>query len=238
MNIHAIRRWHGLVGVGAVVFLLYLLLSGLIINHGDALKLDQKEVSSPWLMHWYGMHVANPTQGYRMGGSYFVWDENRWVLGDRLLSGNSGQPVGAIEIGGRNYVATATALYAYQPDGRLINKIEGRSLPANPILALGRLGNNIAMQTPSAVFVSANGQVWIRAATPTGTILASLQELPAEVEHRSADILAPSISLQRIFLDIHSGRIFGRYAFLLVDLVSLVLLILGVSGFWLYWKLR
>jgi len=65
-----------------------------------------------------------------------------------------------------------------------------------------------------------------------------LQELPAEVEHRSADILAPSISLQRIFLDIHSGRIFGRYAFLLVDLVSLVLLILGVSGFWLYWKLR
>ena len=52
MNIHAVRRWHGLVGVGAVVFLLYLLLSGLIINHGDALKLDQKEVSSPWLMHW------------------------------------------------------------------------------------------------------------------------------------------------------------------------------------------
>ncbi|MSQ45314.1 MAG: hypothetical protein EXR26_04525, partial [Nitrosomonadaceae bacterium] len=74
MNIHAVRRWHGLVGVGAVVFLVYLLLSGLIINHGDALKLDQTEVSSPWLMRWYGMHVANPTQGYRMGDSYFVWD--------------------------------------------------------------------------------------------------------------------------------------------------------------------
>lgn len=237
MNIHAVRRWHGLVGAVIVFFLFYLLLSGLVLNHIDILKLNKREVSYPWLMRWYGIHAADPTQGYLLGKSYFSWGDDKWVLDDKLLPSSVGQPVGAVEVRGINYVATASALYLYQSDGQLLDKVEKQSLPAYPILALGKMGSNVMLQTPSAVFASVDGQNWEKSST-TGMTLSSLQDLPADVKRRSADILAPGISLQRILLDVHSGRIFGRYALWVMDVASLVLLALGLSGFWLYWRLR
>ncbi|CAH1906441.1 conserved hypothetical protein [Candidatus Nitrotoga sp. HW29] len=237
MNIHAVRRWHGLVGAAIVFFLVYLLVSGLAINHVEILKLDKQEVSSPWLMRWYGIQVADPTQGYLLGKNYLSWDDDRWVLDDKLLPGSAGQPVGAIEVKGINYVATATALYLYQSDGQLLNKVEKQSLPAYPILALGKMGSNVMLQTPSAVFASVDGLNWGKSSS-TGMTLSALQDLPADVKRRSADILASGIPLQRILLDVHSGRIFGRYAIWVMDVASLVLFALGLSGFWLYWRLR
>ncbi|BBJ23754.1 PepSY domain-containing protein [Candidatus Nitrotoga sp. AM1P] len=237
MNIHAVRRWHGLVGAAIVFFLVYLLVSGLAINHVEILKLDKREVSSPWLMRWYGIHVADPTQGYLLGKNYLSWDDDKWVLDDKLLSSSVGQPIGAVEVGGINYIATATALYGYQSDGQLLNKVEKQSLPAYPILALGKMGSNVMLQTPSAVFASVDGLNWEKSSS-TGMTLSALQDLPADVKRRSADILASGIPLQRILLDVHSGRIFGRYAIWVMDIASLVLFVLGLSGFWLYWRLR
>lgn len=225
--------------MGAVIvfFLVYLLVSGLAINHGEILKLDKREVSYPWLMRWYGIHVANPTQGYVLGKSYFSWDEDKWILDDKLLPNGVGKPVGAVEVRGINYVATAATLYLYQSDGQLLAKVEKQSLPAYPILAIGKMGSNVVLQTPSAVFASVDGLKWERS-NATGMTLSSLQDLPANVKRRSAEILAQGIPLQRILLDVHSGRIFGRYAIWVMDIASLVLLGLGLSGFWLYWRLR
>jgi hypothetical protein len=237
MNIHAVRRWHGLVGAVIVFFLVYLLVSGLPLNHVEILKLDKREVSYPWLMRWYGIHAADPTQGYLLGKSYFSWEDGKWVLDDKLLTSSAGQPVGAVEVRGVNYIATATTLYLYQSDGQLLDKVEKQSLPAHPILALGKMGSNVMLQTPSAVFASVDGQNWEKSSA-TGVTLSSLQDLPADVKRRTAEILAPGISLQRILLDVHSGRIFGRYAVWVMDVASLVLLGLGLSGFWLYWRLR
>ena len=237
MNIHTVRRWHGLVGAVIVFFLVYLLASGLPLNHIEILKLDKREVSYPWLMRWYGIQAADPIQGYLLGKSYFFWEDGKWVLDDKLLISNAGQPVGAVEVRGINYIATATTLSLYQSDGKLLNKVEKQSLPAYPILALGKIGNNVMLQTPSTVFASVDGKNWEKS-NATGMTLSSLQDLPVNVKRRSADILAPGISLQRILLDVHSGRIFGRYAVWVMDIASLVLLALGLSGFWLYWKLR
>lgn len=237
MNIHNVRRWHGLAGAAIVFFWIYLLLSGLVLNHGDMLGLDKREVKYSWLMSWYGIHAVEPKEGYNLGKSYLSWEEDKWVLDDKLLLGSSGQPVGAVEAGGINYVATATALYMYQPDGQLLDKAEKQSLPSYPILALGKMGSNIALRSPTAVFSTVDGQNWEKSSV-TGIAWSSLQGLPDDVRRSSADILAPGISLQRIFQDIHSGRIFGRYAVWLLDIVSLALLGLGLSGFWLYWRLR
>ena len=237
MNIHAVRRWHGLVGAGIVFFLLYLMLSGLAINHVDLLKLDKREVSYPWLMRWYGIEAADPIQGYLLGKSYLSWGDGKWVLDDKLLSGSAGQPVGAVEVGGVNYIATTSALYLYQSDGQLLDKVEKQFLPAFPISALGKMGSHVMLQTPAAVYASVDGLNWEQSSA-TGMTLPPLQNLPDDVKRRSAGILAPGISLQRILQDLHSGRFFGRYAIWVMDIASLILFGLGLSGFWLYWKLR
>ncbi|MDP3677938.1 MAG: hypothetical protein Q8R23_02450, partial [Methylotenera sp.] len=45
---------------------------------------------------------------------------------------------------------------------------------------------------------------------------------------------SPSLPLERIVLDLHSGRIFGRYGPLLMDVAALVLIVLSFSGVWIY----
>lgn len=237
MNIHAVRRWHGLVGAAIVFFLVYLMFSGLALNHPDLLKLDKREVNYSWLLNWYGIQSTEPTQGYLLGKKYLTWADDKWVLDDNLLSISAGQPVGAVEVGDVNYVATTAALYLYQSDGQLLDKVEKQSLPGYPISALGKVGNDIILQTPSDVFASVDGQNWEKSSA-TGMTMSSIQDLPSDVKRRSAEILAPGIPLQRILLDVHSGRIFGRYAIWVMDIASLVLLGLGISGFWLYWRLR
>ena len=64
----------------------------------------------------------------------------------------------------------------------------------------------------------------------------SPESLPEEVKLQMAVMLAPGLPLQRILLDVHSGRIFGRYGPWVVDLAAIAMLMLGLSGVWIYWR--
>jgi len=42
------------------------------------------------------------------------------------------------------------------------------------------------------------------------------------------------ISLERFLLDAHSGRFFGKYGVYVIDIAALLLLILSITGIWLW----
>ena len=46
----------------------------------------------------------------------------------------------------------------------------------------------------------------------------------------------PSLPLERVMLDIHSGRLLGRYGPFLVDGAAFILLLLSLSGIWIQWR--
>lgn len=234
-HIRIIRRWHARIGAAAALFLLFIVLTGLALNHGEELKLDVREVTTPWLMRWYGIHPLLPTHGYVLGDTHFAWSGEKWALGDRILTASGGRPVGAVEAEGIVYIATPVTLYVYQSDGQLVDKLEGQSLPDSPIIALGKVGNRIALRTSSAVFATADGLSW-KKGDSAGVMWSAPQNLPENANRKLADLLAPGLPVQRILLDVHSGRIFGRYGPLLVDLLGLALLTLGMSGLWIYWR--
>ena len=229
-----IRRWHGHFGVIATLFLIFIVITGIVLNHEDRLQLDKREISASWLMRWYGLPMANPEIGYLMGENYFSWEGDKWALGNQLLSGGEEYPVGAIEVGGINYVATSHALYLYQADGQLLEKMEKQSLPAYPILALGKTADRVVLQTPAAMLSSADGATWQK--TTEVLVWSSPEKLPGGIRRQMADMLAPGLSLQRILLDAHSGRIFGRYGPWFVDVGAIILLFLAMSGLWIYWR--
>lgn len=234
-HIRIIRRWHAKVGVTAMLYLVFLVFSGWALNHTEALRLDEREITAPWLMRWYGIQAAAPNNGYALGDAYFAWSGEKWALGSRLLAAAGGLPVGAVSAEGIHYIATAGTVYLFQADGQLLDKLESQSLPAAPILALGKAGDRIVIKTPSAIFVTTDGMSWQRGAT-TGVTWSAAQSLPGEVKQQLAETLAPGLSVQRILLDVHSGRIFGRYGIYVVDLLGLALLTLGMSGLWIYWR--
>ena len=85
-----VRRWHGHVGVIATIFLVLLVLTGIVLNHEEALKLDKREINASWLMSWYGIHEAETSTGYLLGERYFSWegddDEVFWFRDQRTIT--------------------------------------------------------------------------------------------------------------------------------------------------------
>ena len=234
-RIRIVRRWHARIGMTAMLYLLFLVFSGWALNHANALKLDELEITSPWLMRWYGIHEVIPDTGFILGDSHLAWSGEKWLLGDRLLSKKLEQPLGAVENAGIVFIATPYTLSIFQHDGQLLDKLETSSLPAVPIIALGKAGDKIALKTHAAVFFTVDGLSWEKGGA-TSVTWSTTQVLPEEVKRRLSEKLAPGLPLQRILLDIHSGRIFGQYGPLFVDMVGLALLTLGLSGLWIYWR--
>jgi hypothetical protein len=231
--IRFVRHWHARVGVLAALFLLLLALTGLALNHTDALNLAQKKVDSGWVMRWYGLQSAAPQQGYLFESGYFVGDSERWVMDGYDLYAPSGVAVGAIEIDGIRYVATDASLHLYQPDGSLIDQLSGPALPAQPIRRIGKHGTFIVLETSRGIFASADALTW-ESSSVADIIWAQPQALPDKVADEAAPYFAPSLSLERVLLDVHSGRILGRYGPYLMDIAALVLIALALSGLWMY----
>jgi uncharacterized iron-regulated membrane protein len=234
-HLRIIRRWHARIGVAAMLYLPVLVVSGWALNHGEALRLDAQEISAPWLMRWYGIQAVAPSLGYALEDTHFVWSGEKWALGNHKLLAEAEAPAGAVEAADVYYLATASTLYLYQADGQLLDKLEKASLPGAPIVALGKRNDRIVLQTPAAIFSTDDGLSW-QADHAKGVVWSAAQDLPEAVSQRYVGMLAPGLPLQRILLDVHSGRIFGSYGKLVVDFLGLALLTLGMSGLWIYWR--
>jgi len=62
---------------------------------------------------------------------------------------------------------------------------------------------------------------------------------PAELEAAArAAYAATMLPWERVLLDLHSGRIFGRFGPWVMDLAALLLVFLAATGPWLWWRQR
>jgi uncharacterized iron-regulated membrane protein len=227
------RHWHARAGVLAALFFLLLALTGLALNHTDGLELAKKRVGTSWLMHWYGLKTETPAQGYLFEGGYFIGVPHHWVMDGHDIAATPEPVVGAVEVTGIRYLATSSALYVYQQDGSLVERLTGSALPATPIDHVGRVGELLLVQTAQGIFSSEDGLSW-KPHEAKSVAWSRQQPLPDDVRRQIEPLFAPALPLERILLDIHSGRIFGRYGPMLMDLAALVLMVLSLSGIWIY----
>ncbi len=232
--IRFVRHWHARVGVIAALFLLFLAVSGLALNHTDALSLSKREVKASWLMRWYGLRSEVPKQGYLFKEGYLAAADGRWVMDGRVLREGADQPLqGALTWNQARVIASAETLYLYTVEGQLIDKLSAAELPGKPIRQLGLAGDKLVLATARGSFISGDALTWQPYAGEQ-LVWASLRALPAAVLKEAMLAFAPSLPLERIILDLHSGRIFGRYGPLLMDSAAIVLAALSASGVWIY----
>ena len=245
---HFVRHWHARVGAMAAIFFLLLAVSGLALNHTDVLNLAKYQVHANWLMRWYGLKPSVPTRGYLFKDGYFAASGERWVMDnhvllDQGLSETKQNLVGAITWGDMRAIASEDHLFLYLPDGKLVDSLSGAALPNAPIKRLGSINTGVmpqlVLETAQGSFVSEDGLAWQilkveKASVSAQPAWAKEQVLPRTLSASLTQAFGPSLPLERIVLDLHSGRIFGRYGPLLMDMAALGLIILSLSGVWIY----
>ncbi|MGH8750358.1 MAG: PepSY domain-containing protein [Burkholderiales bacterium] len=236
-QIRLIRRWHMSVGLFAVTFLLFLVITGFVLNHSEALGLDRGQIKAQWLARWYGLQNEIPLQAYACGEHQVVWANGKWTLGHTVLGDDLPPPRGAVQAGGACTIAGASTLYVFRADGRLVEKISGASLPGAVIEAIGVSDQRIVLKMDNGVYSSADWLQW-RNENGQGVSWAQPQALTSLQQQEFASVLAPSLPLQKILQDFHSGRILGRYGPLFMDLIGLCVMGLGLSGVWMFLRIQ
>ncbi len=232
--IRFVRHWHARAGVIAALFLLFLAISGLALNHTNALSLAKRDVKASWLMQWYGLKSTIPKQGYLFNDGYLAAADGRWVMDGHILREGAEQPpLGAVTWNQMRVIASAEALYLYTAEGQLIDKLSDAELPGKPVKQLGLVGDKLVLATARGHFVTNDALSW-QPYDGEPPDWSSLEALPSAELKDIKQAFAPSLPLERIILDLHSGRIFGRYGPLLMDLAAIVLVVLSLSGVWIY----
>jgi hypothetical protein len=201
-----LRRAHRWAGISLVVFVLFLATTGIVLNHAVDLGLDRKYVRWPWLLDAYGIRMPESYAGMIAVEAFVVVGDGRRV-------------------------------HILLPGGELVESIDlGPVLPGE-IERVGQADGRAVLESSGSLFRS-DVDVSVFEAWTGGD--ANAVEWASEVDRNAAGLevlqsawRGSGVSIERVLLDLHSGRILPARGRLLLDLVAIGMILLGISGLFL-----
>lgn len=231
--------WHRRLGLLALLLVFVLSISGIMLNHTESLKLDERNVSADILMDWYGLNPQGSPLKFSTDNHWLVhWDQQLFLNGKRLQTSTTAVH-GMIETADMLAVALEQKLLLMDFDGEII---ELMPMPQQAtIRRVGLSGNRLALLDQKGRFYLADkliSQLQTQAIQPTHwSKNTSIED--AQLEQLKLAYRGKGLSLERLVLDLHSGRIFHpTWGVYLMDASAIIMMFLGVSGIWVWWSRR
>ena len=198
-----LRRNHRWAGAVLVAFVLFLATTGIALNHSGDFGLDRKYVSWSWLLEAYGMGAPEPYAG-------------KTLIGELVVVGD----------GQRAHVLLTS--------GELVESIDLGSVLPGMIERVGGAVDRAVLDSGGMLFRS-DADITIFEPWAAGN--ASNVEWSPEVQPDAPGLEAidaawrgHGLTIERLLLDLHSGRILSLGGRLLLDVIALGLIALSISG--------
>lgn len=228
----ALKRWHRRIGLMAAVFVLALGVTGFCLNHTGQWQWDQLAVRSPLLLRWYGVTPPEHMQGYLLDGRW--WSE----LGGQLfvdavpVTVCQGRLAGALKTGGQVLAACSGELVLLTDGLDVIERIAGVHALPMPVERIGAIADRLFLLAGGKNYASdLDALSFAEVASHADVQWSTAQSLPNDLVAELAPFAAgDSITLERVLLDIHSGRILGPWGVYLVDIMAGLFVLLAVTG--------
>jgi len=239
--IRHLREWHRKLGIIAAFFIIFLSLSGVALNHTTTLSLAHQPITHTWLLDHYGIAPPNDVRFYQ-NDSLKITNNLLW-LNDKLLLESADDIIATTLIspiqGANEKIVLAVSsnkVYLFNQQGELIDQLgEELGVPQN-INALSVNKNNVIVSTTTGYFQTTTDFFeWTKVTfvmEPEWVAPIEVSEIlmaKAELAYRSR-----FLTLERIILDSHSGRILGLFGVLLMDAVAILLILLSFSGIYIW----
>ena len=241
--IRHLREWHRKLGIIAAFFIIFLSISGVALNHTTILSLAHQPIKITWLLDHYGIAEPSDLRFYQHNGDTLQVTNNHLWLNEKLLLESADTIIAASFIPSDEnsnsqlvLVVSRAHIYLFSQQGDLIDQIgDAVGVPKN-IDALSVEGQNIVVRTPSGYHQTTTDFFewqpvnfivepnWITASEPS----------PAAVAKAALAYRSQFLTLERIILDAHSGRILGLFGVLFMDAVAILLILLSVSGVYMW----
>lgn len=233
---------HRRFGLLLVVFIIILAITGIMLNHTNDLQLNHHRVNNAVVLSLYDINPENPPISYRTRQHVISqWDKQIYFDNNKLLN-DSQQLRGVINTEHIIIMVLSQDVILLSPEGELIDRyvLDHALAQQTEIEHIGFFEGKVIIKLMDQSLWQADADIinW-QAIALKHTEWAAPVQLDAALEEQLLEqYRGEGLPLERIVLDIHSGRIFGTIGVYLVDGVALIMLFLSLSGLWMWWQRR
>ncbi len=225
-----LHRWHRRIGVTASVFLMWMALSGWLLNHTDGLGLAQRHLSGDFIAAHYGIRSKIPTHAWVADGHWLAVGDEAAVLDGKKIASTFAQARGMVVKNNMLFIADGTELVLLDVTGELIDK-------GSVSIEMERIGlgcDGVVVANAEKQLVTHDGAAF---SDCVGAVQwAHTEVLTAAQRAELTPLLRSGVTLERVLLDLHSGRFFGAWGPYFVDVLGLGMILLALSGVWLFMR--
>lgn len=227
--------WHRRIGLFVALFIVFLVVTGIALQHSDDLKLPTKFLSNTWLLKYYGIK-PNPITTYQLGNKTISHAGETIYLSGKPIDVHADALHGAVELNNEIIIASSNSIIVCDRFGTIIDEIiEQDGLSESPLgIAVSDQGTPVIRGVNTYWEGNINLTSWrpFKGAHPRW--VAPSITLPALKHVIEVHDMSNQISIERFLLDAHSGRFFGKYGIYVIDVAAVLLLILSITGIWLW----
>jgi len=234
--------WHRRLGLFALALVFILSITGIMLNHTESLNLDETAVESDMVLNWYGINPSGTPVNFSSGNIWVSqWNQQIFFNGETLFTHNK-PLLGMALLNDMVAIALGNDILLIDSEGEVIELMQSAS--HSPVVKMGLLENQIFLLDQKGNFYLSDNQLtrWYKqtdefpqdytALLSVKTELSAQQILKLKKTYRGQ-----GLTLERVILDLHSGRIFNdTWGIYIMDLSAVAMMLLGISGIWVWWS--
>jgi len=236
------RKWHRKLGVFAAFFIIFLSVTGLALNHTDGLSLAHQPIKNTWLLDHYGITAPKNIRFYQQQTIQVV-NNSIWLKGHFLFESDSeiisvGQLLLKYDQQKVFVVATRQSILLYNGNGELVDMLGTESGVPEKIRAMSINAGQVIIDSENGYYQTDSNFFDWQLIQPIATPQWLQPEEASDDKIKQTELAyrAQYLTLERIILDSHSGRILGEFGVFFMDFIALLLILLSISGLFLWVK--
>ena len=231
--------WHRRIGLFALVLVVILAITGIMLNHTEKLNLDNTFINNSLLLGWYGIEpegepvsfrVKNNTQDHVISAwqKQLFFDNTAITKLEQTMHG---------AIGAEQFIVVAldNEIILLSYEGEFIERIS-TNISFSNIQRLGMKYKRPVIETSEPLYYMADEHIldWDVIVDEGIEWTVEYRLNDKEREQLLIAYRGHGLKLERVILDLHSGRLFGQYGTYLMDAAAIALLWLSLSGLWVW----
>ena len=181
-----------------------------------------------------------PPVSYKLSNEWVTQVDSYIYIDDVLVEQTEEELIGAVKSQGFIVLAFEAYLLLFTEDMELVEKISpAQGLPSN-ISAIAIFNtNSIVVKHANGIAMADNDIIHWKEVDDDNYSWHTPSPLPQVIQAAiMRKFRGDGLSLERVLIDIHSGRIMGTIGVVIMDIAVILFLILSGTGWWVWFKRR
>ncbi len=229
------RSLHRSIGAAISLFVLLLSITGLLLNHSIDLKLDKHYLTWPWLLNHYGVSSVQADAVYLLDHSVITQFGTEVFVNAKPVTHTQRPLLGGITLDDVVILATDDALILLTADGEFIERMAGAAGVPPMIQNIGLFHGDPVIQTREGMWRSDFMLEQWEPISLQGIGWSIPSPMPESIRNELTEYFhGEGVTVEHVLLDMHNGRILGQLGVWLLDLVGVLLIVLSLTGIWIW----